>query len=89
MSGSAQCPHADLHFHLNNARFGDTNIHYLEIKASCVTCGADMVFRGLPVGMSPEHPTASLDGKEIVLPFLGNGEDLTGRPIGYSIEMRR
>lgn len=86
MSASARCPHADLHYHLNNARFGDTNLHYLELTAKCNTCGADMVFRG-PVGMSPHHPARSLDGKTIALPFLAEDEELEGRPIGFSVDM--
>lgn len=88
MSGSSQCPHSDLHFHLNNAYFGDTNIHYLEIKAHCNICKAPMVFRGLPAGLSPEHPTASIDGQEAVLPFLAADEDLTGKPFGYSVSIK-
>lgn len=85
IGGSSQCPHSDLHFHLNNASFGNTNIHYLEITAKCKICDADMVFRGLPGGMSPDRPTSSIDGKELILPFLGEGEELTGKPAGYSM----
>ena len=82
--GSAQCPHSDLHFHLNNASFGNTNLHYLEVTAKCTICGTSMVFRG-PTGIGPDQPACSLDGKEIRLPFLGEGEELTGKPIGYSV----
>lgn len=84
LGATSQCPHSDLHFHLNNACFGNTNLHYLEIRASCSICGVDMVFRG-PVGMGPDQPACSLDGKEIRLPFLGESEDLTGSPVGYSV----
>ena len=82
--GSSQCPHSDLHFNLNNAAFGNTNLHYLEITAKCTICNTDMVFRG-PTGMSADLPACSLDGKEIRLPFLAENEDLTGNPIGYSV----
>lgn len=88
VGASTQCPHSDLHFHLNNSSFGDTNLHYLEITAKCSICGADMVFRGVPAGMSPEQPAASLDGKELRLPFLGENEELVGKPIGYSVQVR-
>jgi hypothetical protein len=82
--GSAQCPHSDLHFNLNNAAFGNTNLHYLEITAKCTICGTSMVFCG-PTGMGPDQPACSLDGKEIRLPFLAEGEELVGKPIGYSV----
>lgn len=85
---SSQCPHSDLHFHLNNASFGNTNLHYLEIKAACSICGADMVFRGVAVGVNPNQPTCSVDGKELFLPFLGEGEELVGEPWSYSISVR-
>jgi len=85
---SLHCPHSDLHFHLNNVGASDTNLHYLEITAKCSICDIDMVFRGGLMGISPNHPTCSVDGKEMRIPFLGEGEELTGSPIGYSIKAR-
>jgi hypothetical protein len=89
MSASAQCPHPDLHFHLNNQGFGDTNLHYLEITARCKVCDTPMVFVGIPVGMMPDRPMSSVDGTEIRLPFLGQGETLVGKPIGFSVSVKR
>jgi hypothetical protein len=83
--GSSQCPHSDLHFHLNNAGFGNTNIHYLEINATCKICDRKMVFRGVPVGIGPDRPMGSLDGTEIRIPFLAEDEELTGTPVGYTV----
>ncbi len=85
VGASSQCPHSDLHFTLNNSGFGDTNLHYLEITARCKICGADIVWRGVSMGMGPDRPGISPDGKELRLPFLAEGEELTGRPIGFSI----
>lgn len=82
---STRCPHSDLHFHLNNAGFGNTNVHYLEITARCKICDKRMVFRGVPVGMTPDHPAASLDGTEIRLPFLAEGEEYDGKAMGYQL----
>jgi hypothetical protein len=84
---SSQCPHTALHFHLNNATFGDSNLHYLEVTITCTVCGIDMLFRGVPAGLSPDHPTASIDGKELRLPFIGEGEELKGRPAGFSVSI--
>lgn len=83
---SSMCPHTALHFHLNNACFGDSNLHYLEVKVDCSICGAEMVFRGVPPGLSPDHPTASIDGKELRLPFIAVGEELTGKPVGFTVQ---
>ena len=88
MSATTQCPHSYLHFHLNNACFGGTNLHYLELTARCQICGCDMVFPGWPMGSSPDHPAISPDGKELRIPFLGEGEERTGAPVGFSISVR-
>lgn len=83
MSASTQCPHSDLHFEIHHQGFDDSSIHYLEIKASCKTCGKRMIFRGAPFGLTPAHPTMAIDGSEMRLPFLGEGEELTGKVIGF------
>lgn len=85
MSGSAACPHASLHFDINHSWSGDTNLRYLEIKARCNGCGARMIFRGMPCGLSPEQPTADLEGYEARLPMIAEGEPLRGKPIGFMI----
>ncbi len=85
---TSQCPHSDLHFHLFNSHSGDTNLHYLTISARCKICDVPMVFRGLPGGQSPHQPMGSPDGREARLPFLGDGEDLTGKPIGFTINKK-
>lgn len=87
MSASSQCGHSDLHFHLNNVRFGNTNIHYLEVTARCNVCAVDMVFRGLPAGLSPDQATSSLDGKTASIPFLGEGEVYDGKASGYFVKV--
>lgn len=85
MNATTQCPHVDLDITINNASFGNTNLHYLEITASCQTCGKPMVFRSDRAGMQPNCPTRSLDGREVIIPFLGDGEELLGSPTGYSV----
>ncbi|MBX3482523.1 hypothetical protein [Phenylobacterium sp.] len=85
MSGSAQCPHTDVHFDLNVARFGDTNVGYLEIVGRCKICDAPMRFRGAPLGVTPAHPTMALDGSEIRLPFLFGDEEYDGKCVGFVV----
>ena len=88
MSGSVNCPHLEgFHFHINVASMGDTNLKYLEITGKCKSCDKAIAFRG-PLGSSPDHPAMSPDGAEARLPFLCEGEELTGKPIGFSINLR-
>ena len=84
MTGSSQCPHSDVHYHLNLAAFGDTNLRYVEISGHCKLCSAQMLFRGR-MGMGPSEPGISPDGSEVRLPMLFAGEDLAGRPVGFTI----
>ena len=83
MSGSQQCPHSDVHFDLEHICLKDSSIHYLQIKGRCKICSKTIEFRGLPFGVTPAHPTMAVDGSEIVIPFLGEGEELTGQKIGF------
>lgn len=84
MSASTQCPHTDLDIQINLINFEDSNVHYMEVKASCKICGKPMVFQGLPLGVSPHQPTGELGGYEARLPFLGEGEEPTGKLIGFT-----
>lgn len=79
-----QCPHTDVHYALNLAAFGDTNIRYLEVTGGCKICGAPMVFRGLPLGLSPMRPTMAAFGSEVRLPLTFGEEEYDGKAIGFS-----
>lgn len=81
---STSCPHSDLHIEINNAGFGDSNIHYLEIKARCKICDKPLAFRGAPLGLSPMQPTMAFDGSEIRIPFLVEGEEYDGKALGFT-----
>jgi len=83
---SSQCPHTEIDLDLNNAGFGDTNLHYLEITGRCKLCDKALRFRGR-MGMGPNEPGISIDGSEIRIPFLVEGEELTGDPIGFSVKI--
>lgn len=87
MSASAQCPHPDVHFNLNHHRSGDSNTHYVELTCKCSLCDIDMIFPCPAVGMSPAHPSASVDNKELRIPMRGEGEDPCGAQTGFSIAM--
>ena len=43
-----------------------------------------MVFRGLPLGLTPHHPTGELGGFEARLPLLAEGEQATGNLTGFA-----
>jgi len=79
-----QCPHNDVHYQLNLASFGDTNIRYLEITAACKICSRPMRFQGVPIGVSPAIPTMAADGSEVRLPVMFGEEVYDGRAIGFT-----
>jgi len=81
--GEGECPHSDIHWHIHHQAFHDCNLHYLEIKGRCKLCDKPLIFRGAPLGMTPKHPTMSLGGQEIRLPFLAEGEEPKGKIIGF------
>lgn len=81
---SGQCPHPDIHIDLNHQMMEDSNVHYLEVKARCKICGTEMEFRGAPFGVSHNHPTMAIDGSEMILPFLGKGEEPAGSLISFT-----
>jgi len=84
MSASTQCPHSDLEINIHNVGMTDSNIRYMEVKALCKLCLKPIAFRGAPLGVSPMHPTMALDGQEIRLPFLAEGEEYDGKSIGFT-----
>ena len=82
-----KCPHFNFAADVKVARIEDTGLKYAELTVRCSDCGKPAVFRGLPVGLSPDHPTASFGDEEVNLPFLCEGDDYNGQGIGYSIEV--
>lgn len=81
---SGQCPHSDVHYHLNLASFGNTNLRYVELTGHCKICQAPMRFRG-PVGMGPQGPGVAADGLEVRLPMMFGTEEFDGNATGYRI----
>lgn len=75
MSGSAQCPHPELIFHIEVCHFSDSIIKMIEFKAKCQHCGIPMCFMGLPVGSSMARPTMALDGQALHIPMVADGEE--------------
>ncbi len=86
MSASAQCPHMQFQAAVNVARIEDTGMKVAEIQIRCSHCGMPAQFRGVPLGVSPDHPTASIDGEEVRLPFLCEGDVYTGKGISLSVQ---
>jgi hypothetical protein len=86
MSGSAKCPHSDVHYNINLASFGDTNLRYVEISGRCNICDAKMRFRGR-FGLNPNEPRVAIDGSEACLPVLFDDDELTGNPARYDINL--
>src|SRR3546814_4194222 len=71
----ADCPHRRLDVHLNQAHFGDTNVKYFELTATCEVCGVDMTLPGVPdVGQSPDKRMVTIDAPVIRFTVIAMGE---------------
>lgn len=79
-----RCRHDHFRFQVRVVHLSDSNVKYLEIHGDCVQCGILATFRNLPVGVSPHHPTATIDGREIMVPFLPEGDEPEGALVGFS-----
>ena len=89
MNGSAQCPHVEMHFNFHMTRFVDSNLRYLEIKGLCKTCNIEITFRGLPMGLNPHHPTATVGRTSVILPFMLGDEIYDGKSKGFSVKRKK
>lgn len=85
MSGSSKCPHFNFQANVNVARIEDTGLKYAHLTVRCTDCGKPAQFRGVPWGLSPDQPMAAVGDEEVRLPFLCEGDDYTGKGIGFSI----
>lgn len=88
MSATVTCPHLRFSATVNVARIEDTGLKYAEMRIVCADCGKPARFRGLPWGLSPDHPTAGVGDEEVRLPFLCEGDQYNGKGIGFSIVAR-
>jgi hypothetical protein len=62
------CEHEQLDFAINVTAFEDRPGRALDISGKCKACGAPIGFVGLPMGISMNRPTVSIDGHELRLP---------------------
>ncbi|CAN7301881.1 hypothetical protein LJR231_001540 [Phyllobacterium sp. LjRoot231] len=76
MSASTQCPHPDFQFQVNVANIEDDTIKMVDITGHCTICGKAAVFRGVPLGVSWHHPTVSVDGQELRVPMVVDGDEV-------------
>ncbi len=86
MSATSVCPHLEFSATVNVARIEDTGMKYAEVSIRCTHCGKPARFRGLPWGLSPDHPTASVGDEEANLPFLCEGDAYNGKGIGFAVK---
>lgn len=87
MSASSKCPHFHFEANVEVARIEDTGLKYAHVTIICIDCGKPAVFRGLEIGVSPDHATGDVEGKEARLPFVLDPDDYNGNGLGYSIEV--
>lgn len=68
-------PHPGFNIEATTAHIAGSNLYYTDLKMSCSACGAAMQFRG-PMGINPDFPTIRVDGSEVTLPAVPEGEQL-------------
>jgi len=67
------CDHPSFEGHIAVNRLVDIGRFAADISIVCAVCGLPFRFMGLPGGLSPDHPTISVDGTEARLPLMPAG----------------
>lgn len=67
---------------------GSIKCFLCEVQVKCKACGAQLAFRGLPVGLSYDRPTVDLAGTTATLPAWPENEpfDKDHGLIGYAVK---
>lgn len=73
-----ECVHAAFEsnvkvFRLTNSETGKVEAFSAAVRITCTDCGAQFQFQGIPPGLTPEHPTVSIDCLEANLPIVPAG----------------
>lgn len=90
MSGSTQCPHSDIDYHMHYTSMSDSNVGSLQITAACKICGKRLkLSRGLHMGAHSNVPTIApdTDGLGILLPVIAEGEEAT-KEWGFTVQRK-
>lgn len=74
------CRHEQTVWTGTHTELGQTGLHYLQLDGRCTACGAAIVWRGPPGGISPDGPTTSPDGRTLRIPFQLKGDRLPDLP---------
>lgn len=83
MSGECAHPEFDVQAIVN--RFEDTGTFNLELRVSCMECGARFEFAGVEPGLSSYEPRASFGNDEIRLPIVPPGAAVPPGLPGFEI----
>lgn len=74
---------------LSDVEGGPISAFSADVRVRCAECDEPFVFIGVPLGLSPMHPTGSLDGSALSCPIRpasapeGWGED----GVGFSVRV--
>lgn len=85
----SKCPHLEFRCECNVQRIEDTGLKYADIRIICVNCDQPAKFRGLLMGLSPNHPTTDPGEEEVRLPFEIHRGEYNGKGISYGIDLGR
>ena len=63
------CPHLDFEVFARVVRIEDRGEFCAEVQVRCSQCRVRFRFLGLPAGLAPDRPKASVDGFELRAPI--------------------
>jgi hypothetical protein len=68
------CEHKEFKANANIFRMpqeegGEIKSYCCDLKIECAECGKPFVFKGVPFGVVPDHPTMSIDRTELRIPL--------------------
>ena len=86
------CNHEDFRcdanvFRLSTVEGGPITHYCAGTTIKCCQCDERFEFIGLPLGMSAYRPTVSMDGTELRVPFMPQGQRPPEGLPGYSVQM--
>ena len=73
----------------DNPRLGFPRAYSIDIRVKCSACDEPFAGKGLPPGLSPKHPTGSIDGTEMRIPLrpLSAPADFGDHLPGFSVSV--
>lgn len=86
---SIDCPHPDFTADVTVNRLEDVGGFAADVRIACSACNQPFAFIGAPTGLSPDHPTSSVDGTELRAPIRPSMSHTIPRYPGFTVRETR